>query len=55
MLSVDSGAYCRRIGADRYDYEALQRYELLRASEKDALAKALSQGGCNVPREAWLN
>ncbi len=30
MLSVDSSAYCRRIGGDRYDFEALQRYEALR-------------------------
>jgi len=51
MLSVDRSAYCKRIGGDCYDFEALQRFEalsprrplpvlknreLLRTSDRDA-------------------
>jgi len=52
MFYVDSGAYCKRVGRDRYDSEArqqyealqppyvhpaLQREELIRASDEDAM------------------
>jgi len=52
MLYVEIGAYCKRLGRDRYDFHAIQQYEalqrrrthpalqspeLVRASDEDAL------------------